>query len=261
MTTLIRYQATHKPIIRKTEQQLRQEIIQVCKMLWQKGFVAATDGNVSARLDDDRFLCTPSGFSKGLIEPDQLIVIDWDVQPVGSRYGPARDLHPTSEMLLHLEAYRQRPDVQAVVHAHPPTAIALSIAGIDLERCFIPDVVLSLGMIPTTDYATPASGEGATVITELIKRYDALILRRHGSITVGTNVIEAYLRLEKLEQTATIAKHLVDLGREDPFPATEAQKLVDWRVNAGLMRPGQAEDLCEFCGVCHGAGEACAVKG
>ncbi len=113
-------------------------------------------------------------------------------------------------------------------------------------------------MIPTTDYATPASGEGATVISELIKRYDALILRRHGSITVGKDVTEAYLRLEKLEQTATIAKHLVDLGREDPFPATEAQKLVDWRINAGLMRPGQAEDLCENCGVCHAG--ACSVR-
>lgn len=256
MANLIRYQtdkATPRP--HKTEQQLRQEVIQVCRMLWQKGFVAATDGNVSVRLGEDRYLCTPSGYSKGLLEADQLIIIDGDVQPVGPRYGAARHLRPTSEMLLHLEAYRQRPDVNAVVHAHPPLAIALSIAGIDLERCFVPDVVLSLGLIPTTEYATPASGEGAEVIRDLIQRYDALILRRHGSITVGEDVLSAYLRLEKLEQTAAIAKTLAELGREDPFPAQEAAKLVAWRAQSGLMRPGQAEDFCAVCGVCHhGAG-------
>lgn len=251
--TLIRYQRSAAPKARKTEQQLRREIVQVCQMLWQRQYVAANDGNVSVRLGPDQFLCTPSGYSKGLIEPDELIVVDWNVDVVGPSYGPKRYLRPTSEMLLHLEAYRQRPDVDAVVHAHPPTAIALSIAGISLAHCLIPDVVLGLGLIPTSDYATPASREGAEVIRELIKRYDAIVLQRHGSVTVGSSVLEAYLRLEKLEQAAQITKTVYELRRPEPLPQAEVDKLVNWREQQGLLRPGQYEDICVVCGVNHQA--------
>ena len=254
--TLIRYQRSAAPKVRKSEQQLRQEMIQVCKMLWQRQYVAANDGNVSVRLGADRFLCTPSGFSKGLIEPDELIVVDWDAEIIGHRYGPKRYLRPTSEMLLHLEAYRQRPDVDAVVHAHPPTAIALSIAGISLAHCLIPDVVLGLGLIPTSNYATPASQEGAEVIRELIKRYDAIILQRHGSVTVGESVLEAYMRLEKLEQAAQITKTVYELRHPEPLPPEEVDKLIAWREAQGLLRPGQFDDICVVCGVNHHA-ESC----
>jgi len=254
--TLIRYQRSAAPKVRKSEQQLRQEMIQVCKMLWQRQYVAANDGNVSVRLGADRFLCTPSGFSKGLIEPDELIVVDWDAEIIGHRYGPKRYLRPTSEMLLHLEAYRQRPDVDAVVHAHPPTAIALSIAGISLAHCLIPDVVLGLGLIPTSNYATPASQEGAEVIRELIKRYDAIILQRHGSVTVGESVLEAYMRLEKLEQAAQITKTVYELRHPEPLPPEEVDKLIAWREAQGLLRPDQFDDICVVCGVNHHA-ESC----
>ncbi len=162
MSALIRYEAAKKPARRPTEQQLRQEIIQVCRLLHQKDFCIATDGNVSARLDDQRFLVTPSGQSKALVQASQLVTIDCDGQVVGQgKYGPQRGLRPSSEILLHLEAYRQRPDVQAVVHAHPSIAIALSIAGYDVAPCLLPEVILGFGRIPTTDYATPASAEGA----------------------------------------------------------------------------------------------------
>lgn len=255
-TPLIRYQRKAEPKPRKTERQLRQEIVQVCHMMWQKGYVAATDGNVSARLAEDRFLCTPSGFSKGLLEPDQLLIVDGDANPVGARYGSSRRLRPSSEMLLHLESYRQRPDIGAVVHAHPPITIGLSIAGISLAHCLIPDVVLGLGLIPTTEYATPASAEGAQVIRELIQRYDALVLQRHGTVTVGADPLEAYLKLEKVEQVAQITKTVAELKGLSPLPPEEAAKLVEWRAQQGLLRPGQAEDLCVVCGVCHsGAGE------
>jgi len=171
--TGIRYQKVSPDLRPRTEPQLREEIIQVCHLMWQKGYVAATDGNVSARLGKDRFLCTPSGFSKGLIRAEQLVVVDWEANPVGPAYGATRDLLPSSEMLTHLEAYRLRPDVQAVVHAHPPIAVALSIAGISLARCLLPEVVLAFCMIPTAKYSTPSSAEGAEVIRELITRYDA----------------------------------------------------------------------------------------
>lgn len=241
---LIRYETSTQPARPKTEQELRQEIVQVCHMMWQRGFVAANDGNVSARLGEDRFLCTPSGFSKGLVEPEQLLVVDGEAQLVVQRQGPAQYLRPSSEILLHLEAYRQRPDIGALVHAHPPTAIALSIAGVNLAHCLIPDVVLGLGLIPTTEYATPASIEGAQVIRELIRRYDALVLKRHGSVTVGTTVLEAYLRLEKVEQAAQISQTLAGLSAQpEPLAADELEKLIEWRRQQGLLRPGQVDDL------------------
>jgi len=253
---LIRYEPRKDvPSNYKSERAWREEIVQVCHLMHQKGFVAATDGNVSVRLGEDRFLVTPSGFSKGLLRPEHLLVIDERGEIVGwPRYGPARDLRPSSEILLHLEVYRRRPDVRAVVHAHPPIAIALSIAGISLARCLLPEVIMTLGLIPTTPYATPSSPEGAQVIAGYIEKYDALILKRHGSVTVGHDAIDAYLKLEKLEHTALITKTLLELGREEPFPKEEIAKLVAWRAEKGLMRPGQAEDLCAACGVCDLAG-------
>lgn len=250
MTTApIRYKVEKRARPARSEAELRREIIQVCHMLWQKGLVGAADGNVSVRLAEDRFLCTPSGFSKGLLEADQLLVVDWDVEPVGPRTEANRDLRPSSEMLLHLEAYRQRPEIQAVVHAHPTTAVALSILGIDIAPCYLPDVVLGLGVIPTTDYATPSSAEGAAVISDLIKRCDALVLRRHGSVTVGSSPLEAYLRLEKLESVAQITKIVHQLGGAPKLPAEEMEKLIAWRVGQEIMYPGQEDDIRALAGM------------
>lgn len=242
----IRYKVEKRTTPVKSEDELRREIIQVCHMLWQKGLVGSADGNVSARLGEDRFLCTPSGFSKGLLEADQLLVVDWDVEPIDPRTEANQNLRPSSEMLVHLEAYRQRPEIRAVVHAHPPTAVALSILGIEIAPCFLPDVVLGLGLIPTTEYATPSSAEGAQVITELIKRCDALVLRRHGSVTVGSSPLEAYLRLEKLEQVAEITKTVYQLGGAPKLPPAEMEKLIAWRVQQGIMHAGQEEDIRAF---------------
>ena len=136
---------------RQTEGEWREAIIQVCRLLGQAGFVSATDGNVSVRLDNGLFLATPSGFSKPLLTAEQLILVGQEGRRVRrSRWGSDPMLKPTSEILMHLEVYRQRPDVRAVVHAHPPTCVALSIAGISLARCLLPEVVMTLGTIPTT---------------------------------------------------------------------------------------------------------------
>jgi L-fuculose-phosphate aldolase len=234
-----------------TERTLRDEFVRIGQLMHSRNYVAATDGNLSARLDANHFLVTPSGLSKGFMTPAQMLVIDWDARPVGSaRYGVARDLKPSSEILLHLEAYRQRPDVRAVVHAHPVNAIALSIAGISLARCLIPEVIVNLGIIPTTEYAMPASAEGAAVIRDIVRRYDALILQRHGSVTVGHDIWEAYLNLEKLENVAEITFKLLLLGREQPFPPGAVEKLIEKREKHGLMLPGQREEMEAACGVC-----------
>lgn len=242
-TAPIRYQVEKRTFTPRSEEEMRLEIIQVCHMLWQRGLVVAMDGNVSARLGDDRFLCTPSGFSKGLLQPDQLLVVDGNAEPVGPRTEANKKLRPSSEMLLHLEAYKQRPNIGAVVHAHPPTAVALSILGVEVAPCYLPDVVLGLGVVPTSEYATPSSAEGAQVISELITRCDALVLRRHGSVTVGLTPLEAYLRLEKLEQVAQITKTVQQLGGGEVLPAAEMERLIAWRVEQGVIHPGQEADL------------------
>lgn len=250
--TLIRYSSQHAgPERRKTERDWRQEISQVCKLMWQKDLVAATDGNVSVRLGPERFLVTPSGFSKAFVEPEHLLVIGWNAEPVGPRLDANRSLRVSSEILLHLEAYRRRPDIAAVVHAHPPTAVALSIAGVSLARCVLPEVVMGLGLIPTSAYATPASIEGAQVIAGLIESYDAIILKRHGSVTVGKSALDAYFKLEKLEHAAIITRTIRQLGGETPLPPEQAAKLVEWRAASGLLKGSQADDLCQACGVCH----------
>jgi L-fuculose-phosphate aldolase len=245
---LIRYQKPAPPKRRPTEAQLRQAIVDVGRMLWQRGLVAANDGNVSARLGRERFLCTPSGVSKGLLRPEHLVIVDAEAHPVHPRAGEG--LRPSSEMLMHLAAYRLRPDVEAVVHAHPPTTVALSIAGIPVAACLLPEVVLGFGAFPAAPYATPASREGVDAIRDLIGRYDALVLTRHGSLTVGASVLDAYLKLEKLEQAAVITHTLKTVGGGRPLPPEELEKLVAWRKAQGLVRPGELEDLCAPCGLC-----------
>ena len=244
------YSAMPKQQHRRTEREIREEIVKVCRLMWEKDYLAATDGNVSVRLGPDRFLVTPSGLSKGNVTADQLLIIDWDANVVGPLYGNNRNLRPSSEILLHLEAYRRRPDIASVVHAHPPMAVALSIAGISLAQCILPEVVMTLGMIPTTEYATPASPEGAEVIAGIIEHYDALILRRHGSVTVGESAWKAYLKLEKLEHTALITKTLVELNRLNVMPPEQVAKIVSWREARGTMHPTLAQDICNVCDVC-----------
>ncbi|MCX7671578.1 MAG: class II aldolase/adducin family protein [Anaerolineae bacterium] len=242
-----------------TERTLREEFVRIGQLMHSRGYVTATDGNISARLSPDRFLATPSGLSKGFMTPDQMVVIDWEGKPVGgSRYGAARHLKPSSEILLHLEAYRQRPDIKAVVHAHPPVAVALSIAGIPIAPCILPEVIVTLGTIPTTEYATPASPEGAVVVREVIRTHDAVMLQRHGSVTVGSSPFDAYLKLERLEHAADITFKLIQLGRQLPFPPGAVEKLLEKREQAGLLRPGEREEIQRACALCELSGQ-CAL--
>jgi len=235
---------------RRTEQAWRKEIVRVCRLLHEKGYVAATDGNVSVRLSKNRVLSTPSGFSKGFLAPEQLVVTDLEGRKIPSREPASRDLKPTSELLMHLEAYRQRPDIGAVIHAHPPICVALSIAGISLAKCLLPEVVVTLGLIPTAEYATPSSAEGPQAIRDLIANHDALVIQRHGTLTVGKDPFDAYLKLEKVEHLAYVTLILRQLGRETPLPPAEVAKLLRMRRDKGLAREGEEEDFCASCGVC-----------
>jgi L-fuculose-phosphate aldolase len=188
-----------------TEYELRTHLVEICHRMYRQGYIAAADGNVSARLGKDRVLVTPSGMHKGYVGVQDLVVTDLEGRKLSGRNKP------TSEFLLHQVVYAQRPDVRAVVHAHPPITVALALAGVSMESCVLSEACLALGPVITVPYTTPTTEEVPRALRDVVTRVNALIMDRHGSITVGATLDEAYHRLEALEHTAKIthAAHLI----------------------------------------------------
>ncbi len=201
-----------------SEAQIKQDIVCICRMLHRKNYLAATDGNVSVRLGD-RVLVTPSGVHKGLMEADQIITVDLAGRVV---LGEGK---PTSEIRMHLLAYELRPEVGAVVHAHLPYATSCTLAGISLMDPILPEVVITLGGIPTAPYATPGTAAVPEAIRDYLLEYDAILLSRHGAMTVGRDVRDAYNKMEKLEHTARVVLAARLQGPITPLPASEVEKL------------------------------------
>lgn len=210
------------------QDELRETICEVGRRMYDKDLVSATDGNISIRLDDDQYLITPSGVSKGFMKPDDIVIANGAGEKV-SGTGKV-----SSEFFTHLAAYEERPDVQSVVHAHPPKAIGFTLAGHLLTDLFLPEVIFAVGGIPTTEYATPASKEGAVVIRELIRECDALLLDRHGAITVGDDVMDAYFKMEKIEHAADSILTAKLLGSTQTLTADQMTKLFASREDYGV---------------------------
>jgi len=227
--------------VQQSEQELRALICRIGHSMYQKGYIDGTSGNISARLDTNRVLTTPSGLAKGFMQPEQLIIVNLDGERVDTPTIANADLRPTSEMYMHLECYRQRADVNGVVHAHPQSAVALTLVGYDFEQCIIPEMILILGLIPTAPYSTPSSTENRDAITELIKQNDAIMLAHHGSLTVADSVWNAYLKLESLEHGATILHRAEQLGGAKTIPPEQVEKLLDQREKLGLMHTEDRE--------------------
>ncbi|MBN2498891.1 MAG: class II aldolase/adducin family protein [Deltaproteobacteria bacterium] len=221
--------------------QLKQDICEFGRRLWQLGFVAANDGNISARCDEDRVLATPTGVSKGFMEPGMLIVCDMQGELL------AGDRAPSSELAMHLEIYRLRPDVRAVVHAHPPVATAFAAAGVALDKCALPESVLSLGAIPVAPYGTPSTEEIPASIRPFVPRCDAVLLANHGAVCWADSLEGAYFRMETLEHTARITMHALQLGGVQPLSAADVEKLQAVRAKMGLR--GRVLP-CEVAGTC-----------
>lgn len=210
------------------EFELRKQLIEVCRRLYERELIVAMDGNVSCRVGPNRFLTTPSGVCKGYLTPDQLVVVDLDGKKL------AGTLKPSSEFGMHAAVYAVRPDAMAIVHAHPPTATAFSVAGVSLADPILTEVVLTVGSIPTAAYATPGTPEVADSIRSLIATYDCCILDHHGVVTVGRDLFEAYYRMETVEQTAKVTLIAHQLGGAHALTPQQIGPLQGIRKALGL---------------------------
>jgi L-fuculose-phosphate aldolase len=180
----------------KEEMLLRAEAVDVCRRLEARGLVAAMDGNVSCRVGETSILVTPSGKPKGELRPFDLLLVDHHGRVL------AGEGKPSSELRMHLLVYRERPDVSAIVHAHPSMLTAMTLAGIPFLSDALPEVRLTIGHVPTAPYATPTTDEVPASIAPFVKGHQAILLERHGSLTLGKTMKEACYRLEKLEHAA-----------------------------------------------------------
>jgi len=181
-------------------------LVEICHRLSRNGLAIATDGNVSVRLPDGSILATPRGVSKGLLSADELVEIRPDGTPASATP------RVTTEIRMHLEVYSRRPDVRAVCHAHPPFATSFAVAGIPIDQPFLPEVLVSLGSIPLAPYATPSTDEVPASIRALIGRHDALLLANHGVLTCGSDLNDAYFKMEKVEHAASVLYRAITLG-------------------------------------------------
>src|SRR6267142_769133 len=205
---------------------LRREVVRIGRMLHTREYVAATDGNISVRLNDQHLLATPSGACKGMLQPDDLVVVDMDGQLAG-RQRCKRCV--SSEIGMHLLIYRLRPDIKAIVHAHPPTATGFAAAGIALDEPLIAEVVLALKSIPLARYATPGTDELQDTLAPLVPQHDAILMANHGVVAYGSDLMRAYLNMEVVEHFAQIALVANKVGRSNPLPPEEVSRLLSLR--------------------------------
>ena len=227
---------------------LRHDIVEIGRRLWQRGFVASNDGNISVRIAPDRLLMTPASVSKGFMSADMMVITDLEGRVVEA--APGRK--PSSEALMHLVVYRERPDINAVVHAHPPIATGFAVAGIALDRAVLAEVVTTLGGIPIAGYATPSTQELADTVRPLIRLHDGVLLANHGAVALGTDLFSAYYKMETIEHFAQISLVARQLGREHLLSREEVERLQGLRgrygisVPAPICPPDQEDPACQI---------------
>lgn len=209
-------------------QEVKNQICDVCHKMWQLGWVAANDGNVSVKMEDGTFWITPSGISKSFITEDKLIRVDAGMNVLEGPEGYV----PSSEIKMHMRCYAERPDdVGAVVHAHPPTATGYAVANKPLDEYSMIETVIAIGSIPVTPYGTPSTQEVPEAIAPYLQEHDVLLLQNHGALTVGKDLITAYYRMETLELYAKISLTATLLGGAREIPRDKIDQLLDLREN------------------------------
>ena len=215
----------------KSAYEIKKEICEVGHIIYDHGFVAANDGNISVKISENEYYCTPTGVSKGSLTPDMIIKVDRNGNKLEGK------LNPSSEIKMHMRVYQERPDVTAVVHAHPPVATAFTVAGIDLDQYILPEAVLTIGSVPTCEYGTPSTMEIPDSLLPYIQNHDAFLLKNHGALTVGCNLTKALFVMEEVEFNAKICKYAMELGAVHEIPNDQLVKLMELRKKMNL--PGR----------------------
>ncbi|HEV2915430.1 MAG TPA: class II aldolase/adducin family protein [Pyrinomonadaceae bacterium] len=223
------------------EQSARREIVGVGRLMYERGYVVSSDGNVSVRLDDGRIVATPTMICKGRMTEDACAVTDPEGKPLTKR-------RPSSELAMHLLIYRERPDVKAVCHAHPPHGTAFAVAGLAIDQPILSEVILTLGCVPLAEYGTPSTDELTEAMRPLVRHHNALLMANHGAVAYGADLWQAFDRLETLEHTAKIAILARILGGSRNLPADAIEKLINVREAAGYL---DERARCQACGYLH----------
>lgn len=236
----------------QTERELRQQIVEIGRRIYELGFVAASDGNVSARLSDGQILTTPTMVCKGRMTEDMIVLVDIDGQ---KRRRDERN--PSSEFSMHRMIYTLRPDVHAIVHAHPPFGTGFAVANVPLDKPLLSEVILTLGCVPLTGYGTPSTDELPQSLAPFIPHHDALLMANHGAVAYGPDLELAFARMETLEHFAKITLVARMVGRPHELPPDAIEKLLDVRERAGYMPAGARG--CQACGFSQGHSSTCAV--
>jgi len=223
------------------EQTARRDICRIGELMYERSYVVSSDGNISARLDDGRIVCTPTMTCKGRMTEDSLAVCDASGKALTTQT-------PSSEIAMHLLIYRERSDVKAVCHAHPPHGTAFAVAGLAIDQPILSEVILTLGCVPLASYGTPSTDELTDAMRPLVKHHNALLMANHGAVAYGGDLWQAFDRLETLEHTARIAILSRILGGSRNLPADAIEKLINVREAAGYL--GESA-RCQACGYLH----------
>lgn len=220
---------------------LKEEICDIGRRLYNKGFAAANDGNISFRFDENRVLCTPTQICKGFMKPDDLCIVDME----GNQISGQRKR--TSEVLLHLTIMKRRPEIKSVLHCHPPHATAFGIAKEAIPQCVLPEVDIFMGDIPIAKYAIPGGQEFADTILPFVDKTNIIVLANHGTVSWGPTVERAYWLTELLDAYCRILLISRDLGRVDYFNKKEAEDLLDLKQQWNIDDPRIGMQNCELC--------------
>lgn len=220
------------------EARLRVAICEIGKLCYSRNYIVGADGNLSARMSDGTVIITPAGAMKGFLAPENLAHVDMQGRVIDN--GP----RCSSETGIHLVSYIERPDIKAVLHCHPPHAVALTIAGIDMQIPVIPEIIVTIGGIPTAPFATPGTTELPESIRAIVRCSDTVVMKNHGSVTLGSNLLDAYKKLDMLEHTAKILWLANCLGKVSPLPADAVAKLLGTRKDLGLSGLNTLENSC-----------------
>ena len=229
------------------EQTARRDIVRIGQLMYERSYVVSSDGNISARLDDGRVVATPTMTCKGRMTEDSLAITDLEGKALNDRRA-------SSELEMHLLIYRDRPDVKAVCHAHPPNGTAFAVAGLAIDQPILSEVILTLGCVPLAEYGTPSTDELSKAMRPLLKHHNALLMANHGAVAYGNDLWQAFDRLETLEHTAKIAILSRILGGSRNLSPDAIEKLINVRESAGYL---DQSARCQACGYLHETNLSC----